>query len=178
MEIFSFGETREGINFKVLNERAVRASSGIMMLLGAYAAINAFILENYIVVPWITGFLALNFLIAITINPNFAPTYLLGKLVTFKQSELPIGAIQKRFAWTLGFLLATTIFILSFFLLNDVSYFEPVCFLCIICLTLLFSESAFGICVGCHIYFALVDWKFIPAPKENPNCMGDACDPE
>ena len=97
MAFFSFGEYIDGINYKVLDERKVRASSGIMLLMGIYATINAFILERYIVVPYISGFLALNFLIAILINPKFAPTYFLGTLVTYKQSPLPIGAVQKRF---------------------------------------------------------------------------------
>jgi len=175
MEIFSFGEYKNGSSFKVLNERVVRGSSGIMLLLGFIAFANAFILKNYYVVPYISGFLALNFLISILINPKFAPINFVSWLFVRKQTPLYIGAIQKRFAWSLGSILTTFIFILSFFLLKDESYFEPVCMLCVICILLLFLETAFGICIGCKLYHLSLRLKLIPKPQEKPNCMGDSC---
>ncbi len=40
-----------------------------------------------------------------------------------------------------------------FFLLVIVNAFSPITgFACLICLILMFSESAFGICVGCKLY--------------------------
>lgn len=55
------------------------------------------------------------------------------------------------------------------------NYFEQVCMLCIICLMLMYLETAFGICVGCKLYQAAVAIKLLPKPKEKPNCMGDSC---
>lgn len=176
MSIISFGEYTEGKGFKVLDERAMRASAGMMFLLGLYAFINAFILQNFIVIPYIAGFLMLNFLIGIFINPKFSPTLFLGRLIVRKQSPLPIGAIQKKFAWSLGLVLATVIFILSLQLQNDISFFEPVCMLCLICLFLLFIETAFGICGGCKLYYFAIWLKLFKAPEEKPNCMGDSCE--
>lgn len=175
MAFISFGEHTEGKSFKVLDERTMRASAGIMFLLGIIAFINGFILQNYIVIPYISGFLMFNFIIGIFINPKFSPTVALGALFTYKQSPLPIGAIQKKFAWSLGLVLSATIFGLSFMLLQDVSYFDPVCMLCLICLLLLFMETAFGICVGCKLYFVALGMKLLKKPAERPNCMGDAC---
>lgn len=175
MSIFSFGEYIEGRNYKVLNERVVRGSSGIMLLVGFIAFIYGFIIKDYIVLPYLSGFLALSFLIAVFINPIFAPTVFISWLLVRKQSPLPIGAVQKRFAWSLGLALTTTIFILSLFLLSDVSFFDPVCMLCLVCLLFLFLETVFGICVGCQLYHLSVRLKLIPQPKEKPNCMGDAC---
>lgn len=176
MSFFSFGEYVDGRSFKVLDERVMRASAGIMLLLGAIASINGFIFQNYSIIPYISGFLMVNFMIGIFINPRFAPTILLGKLMTLRQSPLHIGAVQKRFAWSLGLALSVTIFSLSLFLLNDVSYFEPVCLLCLICILLLFLESSFGICVGCYLYKFALRIKLLPQPKERPNCMGDSCE--
>ncbi len=175
MAFISFGEHIEGKSFKVLDERTMRASAGLMFLLGIIAFINGFILQNYIVIPYISGFLMLNFIIGIFINPKFSPTVFLGALFTYKQSPLPIGAIQKKFAWSLGLALATTIFALSFMLLQNVAWFGPVCMLCLICLILLFMESAFGICVGCKLYFVALKARLLKKPAEKPNCMGDAC---
>lgn len=176
MSIISFGEYTEGRGFKTLDERSMRASAGIMLLLGLIAFINAFILRNFIVVPYITGFLALNFFIGIFINPKFSPTLAIGKLFVRKQTPLPIGAIQKKFAWSLGLILATTIFVLSLFLINDTSFFKSVCSLCFICMILLYLETAFGICVGCKFYYLAINLKLMKQPVEKPNCMGDSCD--
>lgn len=175
MSIFSFGEFTEGRGYKTLNERAMRASAGIMFLLGIIAFINAFILQNYIVIPYISGFLMLNFIIGVFINPKFSPTLFIGRLIVRQQTPLPIGAIQKKFAWSLGLVLASVIFGLSLMLLGDVSFFKPVCLLCLICLFLLFIETAFGICGGCQIYFLAIRLKLLKEPAEKPNCMGDAC---
>jgi hypothetical protein len=146
-----------------------------MFLLGIIAFINAFILQRYIVVTYISGFLMVNFIIGIFINPRFSPTMLVSYLFVRKQSRLWIGAIQKKFAWSLGLLLSVSIFILSFYLLHDVSYFEPVCMLCLICLILLFLEMAMGICICCKFYYLALRLKLIKEPQEKPNCMGDAC---
>lgn len=178
MSIISFGEYVEGTNFKVLDERRVRASSGIMFLLGMIAFINGFILNKVDIIPYISGFLTLSFLISVLINPKFSPTMFIGYLFVWKQSPLPIGAVQKRFAWSLGLAMSATIFVLSILLLEDASLFEPVCFLCIACLILLFLETAFGICVGCKLYWLAIKIKLLPKPTERPNCMGDACEVE
>ena len=175
MSIISFGEYIEGRSFKVLDERRMRASAGIMFLLGLIAFINGFIIQKYSVIPYISGFLMINFIIGIFINPKFSPTLLLAWIFVRKQSPLPIGAVQKKFAWSLGLLLSIIIFILSLFLIKDPKFFEPVCFLCIICLILLYLETAFGICAGCKLYNLFIKLKILPKPLERPNCMGDSC---
>lgn len=174
--ILSFGEMNPEGTFKIVDERVWRASAGIMLFLGIIAVINAFILQRYIVVPFVSGFLMMNFIIGIFINPKFSPTVVLGKIATYNQSPLPIGAIQKKFAWSLGLGLSTVIFVLSFFLLKDVNYFEPVCFLCMICLLLLYLETAFGICVGCKLYYLFINMGWLKKPEITPNCMGDSCE--
>lgn len=176
MSFISFGEYIEGTNYKVLDERIVRGSAGVMFLLGLIAFINGFIINNYIVIPYISGILALSFLIAVFINPKFSPTVFIATLMVRKQSPLPIGAIQKKFAWSLGLILSSGIFVLSLFLLKDESYFDSVCLLCLVCLALLFLETAFGICIGCKLYHLSVRMRLIAPPKEKPNCMGDACE--
>lgn len=176
MKIFSFGEYIEGRSFKVVDERVWRGSAGIMLLLGIIASINGFIFNQYEVVTYISGFLVTNFFIGVFINPKFSPTVLVARMITYGQSPLYIGAVQKRFAWSLGLALSITIFTLSFFLLGDVSYFGLVCMLCLVCLLLLYLESVFGICVGCQLYFGAIRLKLMKAPKQKPNCMGDACE--
>ena len=175
MAIISFGEYINGKSYKVLDERRLRASAGIMFLLGLVAFINGFILQRYAVIPYISGFLMINFVIGIFVNPKFSPTMLIASVFVRKQSPLLIGAIQKKFAWSLGLGLSMVIFGLSLLLINDPSFFGPVCILCLSCLILLFLESSFGICVGCKLYYLFIDLKLLKAPEEKPNCMGNAC---
>lgn len=175
MTFLKFVEIEEGIPYKVLDEREIRASAGIMLFLGTIAAINAFIFDRYIVVTYLSGFLAINFMIGLFIHARWSPTMLVARLVTYRQSPLPIGAVQKRFAWSLGLGLSLVIFVLSFFLLKDVSFFEPVCMLCLLCLFLLFFETAFGICIGCKLYDLFIWLRIIPKPEVRPNCVGNSC---
>lgn len=174
MSIFQFGTLVEGIPYKVLDEREVRANSGIMLLIGSIASINGFIFQRYAILPYLIGFLAINFALCV-VNPRLSPIFQLGRLLTRKQSPLYIGAVQKRFAWSLGTILSLTIFLLTFPLQMDASLFEPVCGLCMICLLLLYFESTFGICVGCKIYYGAMKIGLIKKPAVKPNCMGDSC---
>jgi len=178
MSVISFGEFSNEKGYKVLDERRMRGSAAIMFLLGIIAFINGFILSKYAVIPYITGFLMINFMIGIFINPKFSPTVLVSYFFTRNQSALPIGAIQKKFAWSLGLGLTVVIFTLSLFLQTDISFFEPVCMLCVICLTILFLETAFGICLGCKLYYLFIWLKIFKQPEVKPNCMGDSCDVE
>ena len=101
---------------------------------------------------------------------------IIASLFVRKQTPLYVGAVQKRFAWSLGLALTLVIFSLSLFLLTDISFFEPVCFLCLICLALLYAETAFGICIGCKLYDLALNLKLIKKPKVKPNCIGDSCE--
>ena len=176
MSIISFGYYIEGKPYKVLDERRMRASAGIMLLLGLIASINGFVLHKYVIIPYIMGGFVINFLIGLFINPKFSPTVLLAWLFVRKQTPLPVGAVQKKFAWSLGLCLSSAIFILSIFLQTDVSYFEPVCMLCWICILILYLETAFAICLGCKLYDLAIVLKLLPKPKEKPNCMGNSCE--
>ncbi len=176
MILFSFGQYIEKKSFKVLDERVMRGSAALMFLIGIITFVFGFVIKNYAVLPYFSGFLMLNFLIGVVINPQLSPTVIISKLLTRKQKPLWVGAIQKHFAWSLGLALSSVIFILSILLQNDVSLFQTICLLCITCLTLLFLEMGFGICIGCKLYFLFRKIGWIKQPKENPNCAGDACE--
>lgn len=90
-----------------------------------------------------------DFSIRIFVNPRFAPVMILGQWMVRKQQPEWSGAPQNRFAWGIGFVLAATMFYLV--VLNNV--IGPInLIVCSMCLTLLFFETAFGICIGCKIY--------------------------
>ncbi len=178
MAFFSFGDTVEGYEYKVLNEREVRGISGLLLLMGVIAFINVFILKHFVVLPFVSGVLLFHFLISVLINPKFSPFSLLARLFVRKQTPIYIGAVQKRFAWSLGSALSLTILIFGLLLnaTGDVSYFQPACILCLVCMLLMFLESVFAICIGCKLYFLAIRIKLIKRPDVAPNCMGDVCE--
>lgn len=147
--IIGFGENVPGYNIPVLNEREVRAAAGILFLF-TYSALLAIIFKGYfpMIKYVITGFLT-DFLIRVFINPRFAPTLILGRLIVKNQTPEYVGAAQKKFAWVIGIVLALTMFILMVI----VNSYSPITgIICLICLIFLFFESVFGICLGCKFY--------------------------
>jgi hypothetical protein len=147
--IFRFGELRPEYPIPVLNERGVRAAAGILFLLGLICFMNAWLTGNFQPTRvFVVGFL-IDFTLRIFVNPRYAPTLIVGQWVVRHQQPEWSGAAQKRFAWGIGFALAAIMFYLV--VINKV--IGPVnLIVCSICLTLLFFESAFGICIGCKIY--------------------------
>lgn len=147
--LFQFGQTLPDYTVPVLNERAVRASAGILFFLAMVSFMNAFLLGNFQPTRvFVLGFL-LDFTLRLFVSPRFAPSFIVGQWVVRKQRPEYVGAAQKRFAWAIGFALALTMFYLL--VLNNVV--GPVNVLvCGLCLLLMFFESAFGICIGCKLY--------------------------
>jgi hypothetical protein len=146
--IFQFGETIDGYPVRVVNERTVRAAAGLLFFPAVVSFMNALLTANY--QP--TRLFVIVFLIDMTlrmINPRWAPSMIVGGWIVRKQTPEWVGAPQKRFAWGLGLLLGLTMLYLMVF--NR--YMGPVNMLvCASCLTLMFFESAFGICLGCKLY--------------------------
>ena len=176
MSVFSFGEYVDGISYKVLNEREVRATAGLLFFTILVTLIAAVFFKKYAPIPYASGFILINFAISVFINPKYAPANVIARLIVLKQEPIYIGAVQKRFAWSLGLTLAAVVFFLSIPLQADATLFEPVCFLCLICMLLMFIETAFGICIGCQIYFLAIRLKLVKQPEVKPNCMGNSCE--
>lgn len=148
-DIFYFGEKVKGFEVRVFNEREARAAAGILFLFAIISFLNVFLLRNFVPLKlFITSFL-IDFSIRIFVNPKFSPTMILGRIAVSNQRVEYSGAPQKKFAWGLGLALAITMFFLV--VIKNVT--GPVNLaVCILCLTLLFFEAAFGICIGCKIY--------------------------
>jgi hypothetical protein len=161
--IIRFGENVPGYTIPVLNEREVRAAAGILFLF-TYTALLAIILKGYfpLIKYVITGFLT-DFLIRVLINPKYAPTLILGRLIVKNQTPEYVGAAQKKFAWIIGVVLAATMFVLMVI----VNSYSPITgIVCLICLIFLFFESVFGICLGCKFYNLIYKGKAQYCPGE------------
>ncbi|MBU1363548.1 MAG: DUF4395 domain-containing protein [Gammaproteobacteria bacterium] len=148
-KLLTFGEQINGYEVPVLNEREVRASAGILFFLALIAFMNAWLVGDFrFTRVFVVAFL-IDFSIRVFINPKYAPSLVLGRLMVRRQQPEYVGAPQKRFAWAIGWTLALAMLFLV--VINRV--IGPVnLIICATCLLLMFFESAFGICLGCKIY--------------------------
>jgi len=160
-----YGEIVEGYDIGVLNEREARAAAGILFLFGMLSFLNSFMLGSFVFTQYFVGFFMFDFFIRI-INPKYSPSLLLGRI--FIQNQIPeyVGASQKRFAWSIGFVLS----VIMFYLVVIDPQMNPIkIIICVVCLILLMAESAFSICLGCKIY------NMINSDKSK-HCPGGICE--
>lgn len=161
----SNGEIVEGYDIPVFNERELRASAGILFILG---------FTGYMI-AWTTGVMQplrafgmlfmIDMVIRLFISPRYSPTLVLARGIVRKQRPEFVGAPQKRFAWGLGLAIAlpTCLALGAFNAPNIVAFV-----MCGICLSVLFVETAFGICIGCEI-----QQRFSRTAPQY--CPGDSC---
>lgn len=165
-KVINFGEEVQGYNIKVLNEREIRAAAGILFLFTLVSFLIIIMKGDFTMFKYvITGFLV-DFLIRVFINPKFSPTLILGRLMVRNQTPEYVGAVQKKFSWYIGVVLAVTMFIH----MVVINAFSPITGItCLICLVFLYFESVFGICLGCKFYNLFYKEKA-------QHCPGEVCD--
>jgi hypothetical protein len=165
-KIVNFGEIVEGYDVKVLNEREARAGAGILFLFAMISFLNAYLTHHFTFTKIFVTVFMVDFFIRIFINPKYAPSLILGRIFVQHQSPEYVGAAQKRFAWSIGF----TLSVVMFFIIVIFEYMTPIKIaICVLCLAFLFSESAFGICLGCKVYHFVY--------KKSPHyCPGNVCE--
>lgn len=156
----------------MLNERAVRAGAGIMFVLGFFSFMQAFYVKEYVYLKYLVLFFLIDFLMKVVIGTRFSPVSTIANWVVRKQEPEYIGAIQKRFAWSIGLILSGTMVLLVWVLGVRGSINLSICALC---LTFMFLETSFGICVGCKIYNFLLAQGIIKMPEHKPACPGNVC---
>jgi len=161
-----FGENVEGYNIPVLNEREIRAAAGILFLFVFMSLMLIIFKQNFALVKYVIIAFLTDFIIRVFINPKYAPTLIVGRLIVSRQNPEYVGAAQKKVAWIIGIVLSGLMFILMP-ILNSFSIITGL--VCLTCLIFLFFESAFGICLGCLVY----RWFY----KEKAQyCPGEVCD--
>ena len=162
---FTYGEIVPGYEVPVLNEREARAAAAILFV-GAFIGLtNGVMLGTAKFSEYFVTFFAVDFTIRV-IQPRYAPSLLLGRFFVRNQTPEYVGAAQKRFAWMLGLILAWPMF---YYLVIDFQPNPLKVLVCLICMALLFFESAFSICLGCKIF------NLIKKEKAT-HCPGGVCE--
>ncbi len=142
------GQIVPGYAVPVINERAVRVAATILFVAGFLAWLSVFTTGTLTYMKPFGMFFVMDMAIRVGIGDRWSPTLALGRLLTKNQPPQWVGASQKAFAWWLGVLMAG-----SFCAATGYLSAPPwvAMSLCGLCLSLLFLEAAFGICVGCKL---------------------------
>ena len=111
-KMIKFGEDVEGYNIAVLNEREIRAAAGILFVMMFISILLAALKGDFLLLKYATVIFLTDILIRVLVNPKFSPTLILGRLIVRNQVPEYVGAPQKKFAWIIGIVLASTMFIL------------------------------------------------------------------
>jgi hypothetical protein len=178
-KLFQYGVVIPGLSihgvpapYPVLNERAIRAGAGLMFVAGLFAFFQAYYLREFIYIQWLVVFFFFDFFMKVVVGTAFSPVSILANWIVRAQAPEYVGAVQKRFAWSIGLFLSIAMIVLIFrFGIIGL----PNLVICALCLTFMFMESAFGICVGCKLYNALIFYGIIAKPASKPACPGNVC---
>ena len=161
-----FGETVPGYNIPVLNEREIRAAAGVLFLFVIMAIQRVIYTGDFLMIKYFVFIFLADFLVRVLINPKYAPTLIIGRMIVSRQTPEYVGAAQKKFAWIIGLVLAVTMLILLV-IMNTKSPVTGI--ICLICQIFLFFESVFGICLGCLFYNLFYKEKA-------QHCPGEVCE--
>jgi hypothetical protein len=161
-----FGETVEGYNIPVLNEREIRAAAGILYFFTFLSLMFILFKGSFLMIKYAITVFMIDFIIRVFISPKYSPTLIIGRLIVSRQTPEYVGAAQKKFAWIIGVALAVAMFVLMV-VINSYSIITGL--ICLICLVFLFFEAVFGICLGCLFYNMVYKEKA-------QHCPGEICE--
>jgi len=156
----------------VFNENEVRAAAGMTMVIGAIAFSYAYFQQQYLPLQVVASFFFVEFLIRVTVGLRYSPIGLVARAMMSGRPPEWVSAKPKRFAWMLG--LGMT-FAMTIITNSGIRGYLPRT-ICLICLTLMWMESALGLCMGCQIHGWLVRRGWVTKDPAFEVCAGGACE--
>jgi len=187
-----------------INENEIRIAAGMTLVFALSSLFFVLLKARYDIALFLVSILILDFLLKIFISPQWSIFWSIARIFTKKWKEIWVGAIQKRFAWSIGLFLSS--FVLYCILLLGryispvaweqstavnsiiestvknlelwllvVTPMNPTIFVCVLCIVFMWLESAAGYCVGCHIYRFLVG-KWWMKEYRWQNCADGVCE--
>jgi Domain of unknown function (DUF4395) len=155
----------------VLNENQVRAAAGLTLVIGAVAFSYAYFTKQYIPLQAAASLFLLEFLTRLTAGIRYSPIGLVARAMTLGRPPEWVSAKPKRFAWTLGLAMALAMTVIT----NSGIRGPLPRTICLICLTLMWMESALGLCLGCKIHGLLVRHGWIGTDPDIEGCAAGDC---
>lgn len=155
----------------VFNEHEVRAAAGITMVAGAVAFSFAYFQHQYIPLQAVASFFLLEFLIRVMLGIRYSPVGVAARLLMRNQPPQWVSAKPKRFAWTIGLGIALAMTVITN---SGIRGWTPRS-MCLVCLTMMWLESALGLCLGCKLYGWLARRGWIAKDDAFEVCADGSC---
>jgi hypothetical protein len=162
---------RRELRAPVVNERVVRAAAGITMAVGAVAFSYAYFAKQYAPLQAAATLFFVEFLVRVTVGIRHSPVGRIAHAMTLGQPPEWVSAKPKRFAWTLGLVMAGAMAVITNV---GIRGYLPRA-ICLVCLTLMWMESVLGLCLGCRIHGLLVARGWAGADPEIEVCADGGC---
>jgi len=183
-----------------VNEVEIRYAAWLSLIFALFSFYLIMIKWNFDLAFFTIWTIFLDFILKVFIDPKYSIFWMIVRPFIKNKPKLMVGAVQKRFAWSIGLILSlfviycmlllswnletTNVEVLSKIeLLNQniingklfVIPMNPAIIACFLCIFFMFLESVFWICVGCKMYKNLVK-KGIIKKIPNQNCVNGSCE--
>jgi hypothetical protein len=160
-----FGYLTDEHDHPVFNERAIRASAGLLFVFGFSGWMTAFLTGDFSLLRAFGAFFMFEMFLRLFVGARFTPTLIIGSFLVRNQRPEWVDAAPKATAWYLGFaMVLVACFMMGWLGIRN----EIVLGLCALCMSFLFAEAAVGFCLGC--------WLHMKFAKNKPqHCSGDVC---
>jgi Domain of unknown function (DUF4395) len=174
----SFGQRISGlaangteVHAAVFDENEVRAAAGLTMVLGAVAFGYAYLAGQYVPLQVVSALFFVEFLIRLTAGLRYSPMGVIARTLMLRHPPEWVSAKPKRFAWSVGLAMSSSMVIITN---SGVQGWLPRT-ICLICLTLMWSESVLGVCLGCKLHALFVRRGWATKDPAYEVCAGGEC---
>jgi hypothetical protein len=157
----------------LVDEQQVRVAAGITMALGAVAFVYANFDRLFWPIRTVSILLAVDFAVRVVADLDRSPIGLIARAWTRRRPPKWVSLAPKRFAWTLGLGMATTMAVVT----NCGIHGPLPRTVCLTCLTLMWLESVLGLCLGCQLHRLAISrgWR---RPRPGEICADGVCEVE
>jgi len=186
-----------------VNETEIRIATGITLVLWLLSLCLVLLKAEYDIPLIFVSLMVTDFILKVFISPKLSIFGMFVRLFLKKWTEVWVGAVQKRFAWSIGIILSVLVLYCILLLGRYITPMEwpqmtavsgileatrnniangalivtpmnPTIIACLLCIIFMWSESVVGYCVGCSIYAWLVRKWWIRGNKDQ-NCIDGKC---
>ena len=156
---------------RFVDEHCVRAAAGLTLAAGSVAFAIAVLDSNPRPIRVVSTLFALDFAVRVVDRLEHSPTGIIAGWLTRWRQPFPVSARPKRFAWTLGLLMSTSMAAITNAGIRGIVPRT----ICVICLALMWAEACLGLCIGCELYGALQRRGWIGHHDGYDVCASGAC---
>lgn len=183
-----------------VNEVEIRVATGVSFVLAFFAFFLVVLKGEFMISFALIGLIWFDFVLKVFISPKISIFWNLVKLFTKNKAPIWVGAVQKRFAWSIGLFLSSFVMFCMLVLgkylevsvpevlqmlgtieanIKNAEFivtpFNPAILACGLCLVFMWLESVAWYCVGCKLYLWLVKkWWF--KGYAGQNCVNGECE--